>query len=53
MDKGILQFTCSNSFYPEEEFWALYNKPAYDALKQRYDPTNRFKNLYDKCVRRA
>jgi FAD/FMN-containing dehydrogenase len=42
----------SDSYYPEDEFWKIYNKPAYDALKRRYDPQGRFKNLYQKCVLR-
>ena len=40
-------------FYTEEEFWALYNGPAYAALKASYDPAGRLPDLYDKCVRRA
>lgn len=40
----------SSSYYSEETFWELYNKPAYDALKNRYDPDRFFKNLYQKCV---
>lgn len=41
----------SNAFYSEDEFWELYNKPAYEELKARYDAGGRFKDLYDKCVR--
>jgi FAD/FMN-containing dehydrogenase len=41
----------STSFYPEEEFWALYNGPAYAALKAEYDPAGRLAGLYEKCVR--
>jgi len=26
------------SYYPEDEFWRLYDKSAYDVLKHRYDP---------------
>jgi FAD/FMN-containing dehydrogenase len=40
----------SNSFYSREEFWQLYNEPAYRALKARYDPTGKLKDLYEKCV---
>lgn len=43
----------STSFYSRDEFWQLYNKPRYDELKQKYDPTNALKNLYDKCVLRT
>jgi FAD/FMN-containing dehydrogenase len=49
---GGVKSLYSDSYYPEEEFWRLYNKPAYDALKARYDPKGRFRNLYEKCVLR-
>jgi hypothetical protein len=42
----------SDSYYPAEEFWRLYSKPAYDALKARYDPQGKFRDLYQKCVLR-
>lgn len=41
----------SNAYYSEQEFWQLYNRPAYTELKQRYDPKGRLPDLYDKCVR--
>ena len=49
---GGVKSLYSDSYYPEEEFWRLYNQPAYGALKARYDPRGRFKNLYEKCVLR-
>ena len=49
---GGVKSLYSDSYYPEDEFWRLYNKPAYDALKARYDPRGKFKNLYEKCVLR-
>jgi FAD/FMN-containing dehydrogenase len=42
----------STSFYTEEEFAALYNGPAYDALKKAYDGEGRLATLYEKCVSR-
>jgi len=41
----------STSFYPEDQFWARYNGPAYTALKREYDGGGRLAGLYDKCVR--
>ena len=41
----------STSFYPEDQFWATYNGPAYAALKRRYDADGRLAGLYEKCVR--
>ena len=49
---GGVKSLYSDSYYPEDEFWRLYNRSAYDALKRRYDPQRRFKNLYEKCVLR-
>lgn len=43
----------STAFYPEDEFWRLYNGPAYDVLKKTYDPDGRLLDLYAKAVRNA
>lgn len=40
----------SDSYYDEDEFWRLYNRPAYERLKKRYDPAGRLPGLYEKCV---
>ncbi|MGQ0626345.1 MAG: FAD-binding oxidoreductase [Sporichthyaceae bacterium] len=41
----------STSFYSEEEFWRLYNGPAYALVKKSYDAQSRLLDLYAKCVR--
>lgn len=41
----------SDSYYDEDEFWRLYNRPAYQRLKQRYDRNGKLPGLFDKCVR--
>jgi FAD/FMN-containing dehydrogenase len=41
----------STSFYSPEQFWELYNGPAYAALKREYDGAGRLAGLYEKCVR--
>lgn len=43
----------SEAFYTKEEFWKIYNKDAYDRLKQKYDPSQKLRDLYEKCVLRA
>ena len=43
----------SDSFYPEDEFWSIYDGSAYRALKARYDPARSLPDLYAKCVRGA
>ena len=40
----------SSVHYAEDEFWKLYNGPAYRALKQRYDPRGRLPDLYSKVA---
>jgi FAD/FMN-containing dehydrogenase len=53
MALGGMKSLYSDSFYTEEEFWRLYNKPVYDALKRKYDPAGLQKDLYAKCVLRG
>ena len=50
MALGGMKSLYSDSYFTPEEFWHLYNKPAYDALRHKYDPAGRFRNLYAKCV---
>jgi FAD/FMN-containing dehydrogenase len=42
----------STSFYESDEFWRLYNGPAYADLKRSYDGDGRLLDLYEKCVER-
>jgi FAD/FMN-containing dehydrogenase len=42
----------SDSYYTEDEFWKIYDRPAYDALKQKYDPQHKLKTLYEKSVKK-
>ena len=49
---GGIKSLYSDSYYSEAAFWALYNKPAYDKLKAKYDPKGRLSDLYRKCVLR-
>jgi FAD/FMN-containing dehydrogenase len=42
----------SDAYYSEDEFWRLYNGPAYNLLKKTYDPDGRLLDLYAKCVQR-
>ncbi len=50
---GGLKSLYSDSFYKEDEFWALFDGKSYRALKSRYDSAGRFKDLYQKCVLRV
>jgi hypothetical protein len=42
----------SDTFLPEDKFWELYDPSnKYDLLKKKYDPNDRFLNLYEKAVK--
>ena len=47
---GGLKGLYSDSYYTEEEFWSVFDRAAYSALKSRYDPAGAFPDLYSKCV---
>jgi FAD/FMN-containing dehydrogenase len=56
IETGILPYhgykaLYSDVFYSPEEFWAIYDKPRYDALKAKYDPGHHLKDFYQKVVR--
>ncbi|HET9699701.1 MAG TPA: FAD-binding oxidoreductase [Burkholderiales bacterium] len=50
---GGIKSLYSDSYFPEDEFWEIYNRPAWERLKARYDPDRRLGDLYRKCVLRA
>jgi FAD/FMN-containing dehydrogenase len=47
---GGLKSLYSDSYFTPDTFWRLYHRPAYERLKQRYDPEGRLGDLYRKCV---
>ncbi len=49
---GGMKSLYSNSFYERKNFEKIYNYQSYKKLKKRYDPTGRFKGLYEKCVKK-
>ena len=50
---GGVKSLYSDSYFTEDEFWAIYDRDAYLALKRRYDPDGLLGDLYAKCVRHA
>ena len=42
----------STAYFDEQTFWQIYNRPAYEVLKNKYDPSRCFKDLYEKTVKR-
>ncbi len=49
---GGIKSLYSESFYSQETFDRQFGGDHYRALKGRYDPNNRLKDLYQKCVLR-
>lgn len=47
---GGMKSLYSDSYFTPEQFWKIYNKPAYDRLKEKYDPDGALKDIYRKCV---
>jgi hypothetical protein len=43
----------SYNYYKEDEFWQIFNRTNYDAVKAITDPDNIFRNLYEKTCRAA
>ena len=49
---GGIKSLYSDSYFDEERFWRIYDGEAYQALKKKYDPDGKSRNLYQKCVLR-
>lgn len=43
----------SYNYYPEDEFWRIFNRANFEAVKAITDPNNIFRNLYEKTCRAA
>jgi FAD/FMN-containing dehydrogenase len=50
---GGIKTLISHNYYPESEFWSIFNKPNYDAVKAITDPQNKFRDLYTKTCKAA
>lgn len=46
-DFGGIKWLYAQTFYSEEEFWDIYDKPGYDALRNKYH-ASRLPTVYDK-----
>lgn len=47
---GGMKSLYSDSYFTRDQFWRIYNKPAYDRLKKKYDPDGALRDIYRKCV---
>ena len=50
---GGIKTLISHNYYGEKEFWSVWNKPNYDAVKAITDPAHRFRDLYEATCRAA
>ena len=50
---GGIKTLIAHNYYGEDEFWSIWNKRNYDAVKAITDPHNRFRDLYTKTCRAA
>jgi hypothetical protein len=50
---GGIKTLIAHNYYPEDEFWTIWNKPNYDAAKAVTDPKNVFRDVYKKMCKAA
>lgn len=50
MALGGMKSLYSDSYFTSEQFWKVYNKPAYDRLRKKYDQEGMLRDIYRKCV---
>jgi len=50
---GGIKTLIAHNYYGEAEFWQIWNKPNYDAVKAITDPKNLFRDLYTKTCKAA
>ena len=50
---GGIKTLIAHNYYPEREFWTLWNKRNYDAVKAITDPRNLLRDLYAKTCKAA
>jgi FAD/FMN-containing dehydrogenase len=50
---GGIKTLISHNYYGEDEFWQIFNKRNYDAVKRITDPKNLFRDLYTKTCKAA
>ncbi len=53
IELGGIKTLISHNYYPEDEFWTIFNKPNYQAVKAITDPDNLFRDLYTKTCKAA
>lgn len=50
LEAGGFKCLYSDTFFSEEQFWSMYDRPAYQQVKAKYDPDNTYLDLYTKVI---
>lgn len=50
LELGGLKCLYSDTFFSQIQFWEIYDRPAYEQVKVKYDPNNTYRDLYHKVV---
>ena len=53
VEYGGLKCLYSDTFFDQDHFWSIYDKEAYDQVKNKYDPHGTYLDLYQKVVNRS
>lgn len=53
IELGGVKTLISYNYYEEDEFWRIFNRDNYRAVKRRTDPQGIFRDLYEKTCRAA
>jgi FAD/FMN-containing dehydrogenase len=53
LELGGMKTLIAHNYYSESDFWKIYNRKNYDAVKARTDPKNLFRRLYAKTCKAA
>jgi len=51
MEIGGIKTLIADNYYSEEDFWKTWNKDNYSKVKQKTDPNNIFRGLYEKTCK--
>lgn len=51
MEIGAIKTLITPNYYSEDDFWKIWNKKNFDAVKRVTDPDNVFRGLYEKMCR--
>ena len=53
VELGGIKTLIAHNYYGEDEFWSIWNRRNYDAVKAITDPSHMFRDLYTKTCRAA